>query len=253
MLKKSSLFGVFLVVAIVSGCVSTGTHEKLQKDHEAIQEENIRLKADLLSAGGRITTLDKSLENTSSERDRMAKALAESNLRQSEVDKRMTEYRDLVGKFKALIDSKTLLVKIDKGRMVVGMATDILFPSGSAKLSKPGKAAVANVGKLLASIAGREFQIEGHTDNVPIGSAGFSSNWDLASQRAINVLTVMKEAGVPQERLSAASFGETRPVSPNETAEGRAANRRIEIVVVPDLSGLPGFDELNRMSGEQPQ
>jgi len=232
----------------LSGCVTSGTHEKLQKEHEAIQEENIRLKADLIAAGGRISTLDKSLESTSSERDRMAKALAESNQRQAEVDKRMAEYRDLVGKFKEMIDSKTLLVKIDKGRMVVGMATDILFTSGSAKLSPTGKTAVSNVGKLLASIEGREFQIEGHTDNIPIGSASFGSNWDLASQRAINVLKVMKDAGVPAERLSAASYGETRPVGPNSTPQGRAANRRIEIVVVPDLSGLPGFDALNRLS-----
>jgi len=247
-MSRSALAAQFVVAFLLSGCVTSGTHENLQKDHDAMQEENVRLKADLIAAGGRISTLDKSLESTSSERDRMAKALAESNLRQAEVDKRMAEYRDLVGKFKEMIDSKTLLVKIDKGRMVVGMATDILFPSGSAKLSKPGKTAVANVGRLLASIEGREFQIEGHTDNVPIGSAGFSSNWDLASQRAINVLTVMKEAGVPANRLSAASFGETRPVAPNDNAAGRAANRRIEIVVVPDLSGLPGFDELNRMS-----
>ena len=250
MLFKSAL-AVLVTATLSLGCVSSGTYDKLQKDHNAMSEENIRLKADLIAAGGRITTLDKSLESTSSERDRMAKALAESNQRQEEVDKRMAEYRDLVGKFRELIDSKALLVKIDKGRMVVAMATDILFPSGSAKLSKEGKTAIGNVGKLLATITGREFQIEGHTDNVPIGSAGFSSNWDLASQRAINVLTVMKDAGVPGTKLSAASFGDTRPVAGNDNPAGKAANRRIEIVVVPDLSGLPGFDELNRMSGDQ--
>ena len=132
--------------------------------------------------------------------------------------------------------------------MVVEMATDVLFGSGSARLSGDGRAAVQEVAGVLAELSGRRFQVEGHTDNVPIRTAQFPSNWELASARAITVVNEMIEAGVPNENVSAASFGEFKPAADNETPEGRAANRRIEIVLVPDLSTLPGFDELRRLS-----
>jgi chemotaxis protein MotB len=140
-------------------------------------------------------------------------------------------------------------VKIVEGRMVVELATDILFPSGSATLSKDGKAAITEVAGLLQSVSRRKFQVEGHTDNVPLtGKGGYKSNWELASARALTVLRTMTEGGLPADRISAASYGDSMPAVPNDTPENKAANRRIEIVVVPDLSSLPGFDELQRAS-----
>ena len=121
-----------------------------------------------------------------------------------------------------------------------------LFGSGSANLSKDGKVALAEVAQVLASIEKRSFQVEGHTDNVPIATAQYPSNWELASARAINVLKAMIESGLPSGRVSAASFGDSRPSVANDSAEGKAQNRRIEIIIVPDLSGLPGFDELQK-------
>ena len=138
-------------------------------------------------------------------------------------------------------------VKIVDGRMVVVLATDVLFGSGSASLSREGKDAVSEVARLLASIPQRSFQIEGHTDNVPIRTAQYPSNWELASARSLTVLKTMLEAGMPADRISAAAFGDAKPAVSNETADGRAQNRRIEIIIVPDLSALPGFDELQRV------
>ena len=100
---------------------------------------------------------------------------------------------------------------------------------------------------MLAEIPGRKFQVEGHTDNVGIKTAQYPSNWELAAARALTVVKTMVEAGLPADRISAASFGEFKPVKANDTNEGKAANRRIEIVVVPDLSSLPGFDELKKI------
>ena len=135
--------------------------------------------------------------------------------------------------------------------MVVVLATDILFASGSASLSKDGKAAIGEVGQVLASIPKRSFQVEGHTDNVPIASAQYPSNWELAAARAITVLKSMVESGLPGERISAASFGDTRPVASNDSKETKAQNRRIEIIIVPDLSQLPGFEELKALDAKQ--
>ncbi|HVE81711.1 MAG TPA: OmpA family protein, partial [Myxococcales bacterium] len=151
---------------------------------------------------------------------------------------------------KTLIDAGKLKVRIREGRMVVALATDVLFPSGSSTLSKDGKAAIAEVAGLLASIPDRKFQIEGHTDNVPVRGGQYFANWGLAANRALTVLSTMIDAGLPPERISAASFGDSAPAKPNDTPENRAANRRIEIVVVPDLASLPGFDELQRVSNQ---
>jgi chemotaxis protein MotB len=137
-------------------------------------------------------------------------------------------------------------VKIADGRMVVELATDVLFDSGSAKLSPAGKEAIMEVSRVLVTIADRQFQVEGHTDNVPIATAQYPSNWELAAARSMTVVKSMIEAGMTPARISAASYGDTRPVAGNDTPDGKAATRRIEIVGVPDLSELPGFEELSK-------
>lgn len=176
----------------------------------------------------------------------MKAALADLSKRKAEADRRIAEFKGLLERFKGLIDAGKLRVKIVDGRMVVALATDILFSSGSAHLSKDGKASIEEVAQILTSIPDRKFQVEGHTDNVPIRTPQYPSNWELAAARALTVVKTMVDAGMPAERVSAASFGENKPAVSNETKEGRDANRRIEIVVMPDLSSLPGFDELQK-------
>jgi chemotaxis protein MotB len=180
----------------------------------------------------------------------MESALNELAERTRAAEQRVSQYQDLLSRFQSLIDAGQLSVSITDGRMVVQLATDILFASGSADLSEDGVAALAAVSSILAEIPERRYQIEGHTDNVPISTAQYPSNWELASARAIVVLQAMLDAGLGAERVSAASYSDTRPVTPNDSAEGRAANRRIEIVVVPDLSQLPGFEELQAVAAE---
>ncbi|MFH1468598.1 MAG: flagellar motor protein MotB [Pseudomonadota bacterium] len=142
------------------------------------------------------------------------------------------------------MDRGILEVTVDEGRIVVGMAADVLFASGSADLSVDGRQAVVEVAHVLARRTDREFQVEGHTDDIPISSAAFPDNWHLGAARAINVLQVMVKAGMPAERISAATFADTRPVGANASPAGRARNRRIEVVLLPDLSELPGYDAL---------
>ena len=175
-------------------------------------------------------------------------ALLEAQRRKAEADARVAEFRALIAKFKALIDAGELKVKIVDGRMEVELATDVLFASGSARLSRGGHAAIVQVTQVLAGIADRQYQIEGHTDDVPIHTAAFPSNWELAAARAITVVKTMLASGMPPARISAASYADVRPAVPNDTQEGRSANRRIEITVMPDLTSLPGFDELSRIA-----
>lgn len=192
-------------------------------------------------------TLLEAKGDLAAEMEDMRTALAELERRKAAADARLGEFRDLIERFRSLIDAGTLEVKIKDGRMLVAMATDVLFSSGSATLSKEGKAALSEVARILASIPDRTFQVEGHTDDDPIATAQFPSNWFLASRRAINVVDHMLDTGMPAERISAASFGEFRPVVANDSKENKALNRRIEIVVVPDLSQLPGYAELQAL------
>jgi chemotaxis protein MotB len=164
--------------------------------------------------------------------------------RQSEA--RVAEFKKLLNSFKAMIDAGKLKVKVVNGRMVVELPSDVLFGSGSVDLSEAGKTAIADVGTIFVTMPEREFQVEGHTDNQPIRTARFPSNWELASGRAIAVSQILIKAGVSPSKVSAASFGEFRPVTSNDKPETRAQNRRIEIVLVTDLSKVPGFEELEQ-------
>ena len=201
---------------------------------EALRVERTRLLSDTSALKGSV--------------DEMQTALRELAARKAASDLRVSEYKSLLARFKPLIDAGKLRVRIVDGRMVVDLATDILFASGSADLSADGKAAIVAVSSVLASIPEREFQVEGHTDDVPTKPTNYASNWELASGRALTVVKTMIEAGLPAGRISAASFGEQQPQQANTTDAGRAANRRIEIVVVPDLSTLPGFAELRQVA-----
>ena len=263
---------------LFSGCVMQSTFDALQKDFDEQKALRQKREAELADVqakladtsdklGKRISKLEADLnelykvkealdadKNAALDEktrlqgsiDAMKAAFSDLAKRKAEADGRLAEFKSLLDRFRSLIDAGKLRVKIADGRMVVELASDVLFASGSAVLSKDGKAAVAEVGTLLAQIPDRKFQVEGHTDNVP--SKG--GNWELGAARAITVVKTMVEAGVPTARISAASFGDAKPAQPNDTPEGKAANRRIEIVVVPDLSSLPGFDELKRVAGQ---
>lgn len=271
---------MFSFVLFQPGCVvGKKKHEALQASHDALQVEHsalqARYEADTAAMRAQILSLEEALAAAEAESSRlgdelaalqaekarlvkdqsslqasvkeMETALIELAQRKAQADARVAEYRNLLSRFKALIDAGKLKVKIVDGRMVVELATDVLFSSGSANLSKDGEAALKEVAVVLAGIPDRRFQIEGHTDNDPINTPQYPSNWELASARALVVTKALISGGMPAAQLSAASYGDLRPVASNDNKEGKAANRRIEIVVVPDLSTLPGFDALQQV------
>jgi chemotaxis protein MotB len=218
-----------------------------------LKEEKATLQAELAAAKEQRTKLEGELASVVKDRAKLKestaalkKALAQAAEREDQAKARLNQLRVLLARFKKLIDAGKLKVKIANGRMILELPSDVLFASGRAKLNDEGDAAIRDVAKVLATFRDRQFQIEGHTDNVPIKTSRFPSNWDLASARAITVVKTMVDAGVQPATVSAAGYGEYRPAYTNESDEGRAGNRRIEIVLVPDLSQLPGFDELNK-------
>lgn len=176
----------------------------------------------------------------------MEAALAALNEQKRQTEARIAEYRKLLASFQALIDAGKLKVKVVNGRMIVELPSDVLFASGSIELSETGKTSIADIGSILATMKDRQFEVDGHTDDQPIKTSRFPSNWWLASGRAIAVAEILIKSALSPTAVNAASFGEFRPIASNTTPEGRAQNRRIEIVLVPDLSKVPGFEDLER-------
>lgn len=273
---------------VIPGCVTKKTHQQLQAEldetrqqlvgaqsaADGLQREIERERSNAAALEQQIAALEKQLADQKAWADRavgelqsnlarvvkdrssleasiteMEQALAEARERKLAAERRIREYKDLLAKFKPLIDAGRLQVKIVDGRMVVALSMDILFDSGSARLSKDGMETIQEVTRLLASIPGKRYQVEGHTDTVPIHTKTYPSNWELGSGRALSIVKTMVAAGMPEERVSGATFGEWRPTATNETDAGKAKNRRIEIVIVPDLSGLPGAEELEKVAG----
>jgi chemotaxis protein MotB len=106
-------------------------------------------------------------------------------------------------------------------------------------LLKPaGKDALIQVAQVLKTVAGRKFQVAGHTDNVPIQTSRFPSNWELSTARAVEVVKLLVAQGADPRSLSAAGYGEFDAVASNESADGKAKNRRIEITLQPNLDEL---------------
>lgn len=152
-----------------------------------------------------------------------------------EVRERNQIYEEVIGRFRSLIDGGQLSVSIERGRMVIHLPQDILFPSGSATLGAEGRQTIGAVAEVLADLDDRTFQVEGHTDNVPISTQQFPSNWELSSARALSVVRLLIDRGVQPENLSGAAYGEYQPVASNADRESRMRNRRIEIVMLPNL------------------
>ena len=149
----------------------------------------------------------------------------------------------LANSLQAMVAAGKITVVKRNGRLIVQIAEAILFDTGKSKLKPEGDAAMAELAPLLAA-AGRQFQVSGHTDNV--GAAEL--NWRLSLDRAMSVMWRMIESGYPPERLSAAGFAFYQPVATNDSPEGRQLNRRVEIVLIPNLDELeiPEFSDACR-------
>jgi chemotaxis protein MotB len=229
-----------LAVAAVAGCgVKKEVHQKALDDLSATQAELSKTKKER-------DDLKNQLGMTEEERGRLAKGkeaseaeLAELRKQRESAEKRLAAFRDLKKRFAKLVDTGKLEVGFRNGQMVLKLPSGILFASGQADLSKTGQQALTEVTNILLEFKDRRFVIAGHTDNVPIKSRKFKDNWDLSTNRALSVVQFMVAAGFPAKNLAASGYGEFDPVAPNDTEENKQLNRRIEIILVPDLSELP--------------
>lgn len=134
------------------------------------------------------------------------------------------------------LDDKDINIKVDKGVVYVDISDKLLFKSGSYEVTDRAKEVLGKVAKVLNNQPEIEFQVEGHTDSVPIKSPGIMDNWDLSVKRATTVVRILQDTyGLDPKRMTAAGRSQYVPLADNGTPEGRAANRRTRIVILPQL------------------
>jgi chemotaxis protein MotB len=223
--------------------------DKANKDHadvlKAKDDEIAKLTSQNKELQGQLTALG---AKSGADMAEMQKRIDEMMKAQAAAEARAKQYADLMSKFKSMIDSGKLKVEIRNGLMLVKLASDILFDPGKKDLKKEAKEALKEVSSILAGIAGRKFQVAGHTDDQKLGHGSrFKDNWELSTARAIEVVRFMiSDGGMPAERVSAAGWADQLPVVANDSKEHQAQNRRIEIVLLPNIEDLPPMPDAGK-------
>ena len=225
-----------------------------QKDEIAKLKQQITdLMSDTTRLGQAIRDYRKSLYSNLSEQEKLNMLLKEKmeklaereatiNKLQAEVDAQNARLQSLLNSVKdALLgfSSDELTVTEKNGKIYVAMSDKLLFESGSAQVNKQGKEALGKLAEVLKKQHDIDVFIEGHTDNKPIKTVQFKDNWDLSVVRATSVVRILtKDYGVNPLQILPCGRGEFMPVDNNESVEGRAHNRRTEIIMAPKLDKL---------------
>jgi chemotaxis protein MotB len=257
-MRRSSSLSLFLASALVAlGCVTRGTFERVEGERDALAKDKRRLEE-------RVRMLEASAESLDSERVALIEELealrqahealdgdvrrlrqterelaeslsqreAELRSRAEEVDRLKNTYEGLVADLESEVAAGQIVIEQLRDGLRLDLQEDVLFASGSADVNARGQAVLEKVADRVKSVPHR-IEVSGHTDDVPIRTARFASNWELASARATGVVRILAKRGVDPKRLSAVSHGEFAAIGDNSTPQGRARNRRIEITLKP--------------------
>ncbi|SHJ96484.1 chemotaxis protein MotB [Malonomonas rubra DSM 5091] len=227
-------------------------NSKLQRSLLAASAEQERKEGDISRHQQRINMLQDQLNDMQQTNDNLLATIEELQqqvekeriAKEARLAKVKNTYDQLVGALEEEIERGELTISNLEGKLSVNMLNKILFDSGKAEVKPEGKKVLSSLGGVLNQFPDKALRIEGHTDNVQISSRlieKFPSNWELSTARATNIVHYLQDqGGVPGERLATCGYSEYQPVADNETPEGRAENRRTEIVLVPFESGV-GF------------
>jgi len=228
----------------------TASYDALEKNSSAAIADNVKKNRELLA---QLEVKEQALAAENSRLEALKKQLEDRSNRVAELeaviaakDKAMTDLKNAISRALTDFEGKGLTVEQRGGKVYVSMENKLLFGSGSWAVGNNGRQAVQQLGSVLADNPDIAILIEGHTDNVPYkGNTQLSGNWDLSTKRATAIVNILREnANINPENLTAAGRGEYAPIATNDTAEGKAKNRRIEVILTPKL------DELSRLLNE---
>ena len=237
---KKSLDNLKASYAALEKDSNEALESNINKNRQLLAELEAKQKA-LTAEQDRLTKLKKDLEASSTRLAELEKIMADK-------DAAMKKLKETLTKSLKAFEGKGLTVTEKDGKVYVSMENKLLFESGSWTVGTEGKKAVDLVGKVLGDNPEISVLIEGHTDNDKITGTiggGVENNWDLSTKRATAIVNILSaNAKVKKENLTAAGRGEYAPLLSNETTEGKAKNRRIEIILTPKL------DEISKMLNE---
>lgn len=220
------------------------SYDALEKNSSAAiaanSKKNRELLAQLEAKEQALAAESSRLENLKQKLESRSQRVAELESLIASKDAAMRQLKDAISKALTNFEGKGLTVEQRDGKVYVSMENKLLFQSGSWAVGTSGRQAVAQLGSVLANNPDIAILIEGHTDNVPYrGTGQLTSNWDLSTKRATAIVTLLREnPSILPENLTAAGRGEYAPVASNDTPEGRAKNRRIEVILTPKLDEL---------------
>jgi chemotaxis protein MotB len=236
-----------------------GLYADLQQSQESILKGNARETArllqqlqnaqdDLRKREDDLKKLEKAMDEKKRNLDRLTLEIEKRDARLSELSRILFRKDSAVNALKAQVqnallgfDKEDLNVRLQNGKVYVSLEDKLLFKSGSIVVEKKGTEALKKLAKVLDDNAEINITIEGHTDNVPYKSntTGMKDNWDLSVQRATSIIRILQESSnIDPKRLTASGRGEYYPIAKNETSEGKAKNRRTEIILTPRLDEL---------------
>lgn len=236
---------------------TTASYNNLKESYDALEAnsssalaENSKRNRELLA---QLEEKEKALATEQQRLEKLEKDLAARSSRINELesviaakDAKMNALKDALSKALTNFEGKGLTVEERDGKVYVSMENKLLFSSGSWSVGAEGREAVEQLGTVLADNPDIAVLIEGHTDTVPYnGSGQLKDNWDLSTKRATSIVQILQENNrIDPENLTAAGRGEYAPIASNDDAEGRAKNRRIEVILTPKL------DEISKLLNE---
>jgi len=219
----------------------------LEQNSSKSIEENAKKNRELLAQ------LEAKEQALSAENDRLLRLEADMQERSQRIaelealiaakDQAMTDLKDAISNALTAFEGKGLTVEQRDGKVYVSMENKLLFKSGSWAVGSEGRQAIGQLGNVLGENPDIAVLIEGHTDNVPFSNGGqIANNWDLSTKRATAIIAILSEnKTINLENITAAGRSEYAPIDSNDTSEGKAKNRRIEIILTPKL------DEISRL------
>ena len=214
---------------------------KIESENKLNQDESTRLQNEIERLKNAYTSIEQEkiqlsesvskLQSLAEDAKRLETEAREARERAEAIERERDQMKNELKKF---IDIGDIGVDITPDGIRITMRENILFDSGKSDLKQTSFEMLQKLSELLIKTNAKEIRIAGHTDNVPINSPQFPSNWELSTARALSVLHQLSEKfGVPSSKLVAIGFGEHKPIAGNSTAEGRSKNRRVEIYLVP--------------------
>lgn len=242
-MKKFIVNGVILIAAgllvlpVLSGCmVKESTYLKKVEEEKALQQRYNQLEKEKADVLRKKEECDRDLQRIMTELQQKNVDISSLQKKKEEIQTESQAYKDLLREMKGEMARGQVTIEELKGKLTLGLADQILFDSGQSEVKKDGLAILKRIVDILGKVQDKAIRVEGHTDNVKISgrlAKRFPTNWELSAARAINVARFLEENGIDPKILSAAAYGEYKPIADNSTPEGRQKNRRIAIILLP--------------------